>query len=129
MTYLERTQRLQNMLDKGQDLEALDQFFHPDLIATEKPDGTQRHGVAEQKKAVEEWVAMVVEFHGSGTVALTANEDTATSMAETWTEITFKGAPGPSKIEEVIVYRWEGDRVKAMDFYYDNPMKEAEPKA
>ncbi len=124
MTYLEKTQHLQNMLDQGQDLEALDEFFHPDLVATEKPGGEQRHGLEEQKKAVREWMAMLETYHGSGTLSITANEDTATTMAETWVEATFKGAPGANKMEEVIVYRWEGDKVKEMDFYYHNPMEQ-----
>lgn len=122
MTYLEKTQQLQHLLDQGKDLEALDQFFHPDLVATEKPGGEQRHGLAEQKEAVEQWMKMLETYHGSGTVSITANEATATTMAETWVEATFKGAPGPSKMEEVIIYRWEGDKVKEMDFYYHNPM-------
>ena len=122
MTYLEKTQQLQDLLDQGKDLEALDQFFHTDLVATEKPTGEQRHGVEEQRKAVEEWMNMLETYHGSGTVSITANEAAATSMAETWVEATFRGAPGPSKMEEVIIYRWEGDKVKEMDFYYHNPM-------
>ena len=122
MTYLERTQQLQAMLDQGQDMAALDQFFHEDLVVTEKPTGEQRHGLTEQKKAVEAWYDMVASVQGAGTSAIAANEETGVSMAETWAEMTFKAAPGPSKIEEVVVYRWKGDRVKAMDFYYHNPM-------
>lgn len=121
MTYLERTQQLQNLLDQGQDLAALDQFFHTDLVATEKPTGEQRHGREAQKKAIQEWMDMLEAYHGSGTVSITANEEAGVSMAETWVDATFKGAPGPSKMEEIIVYRWEGDKVKAMDFYYDYP--------
>ena len=121
MTYLEKTQHLQDLLNQAKDLEALDQFFHPDLVVTEKPNGEQRHGIEEQKKAVEAWMNMLEAYHGSGTVSMTANEETATTMVESWVEATFKGAPSPTKMEEVTVYRWEGDKVKAMDFYYHNP--------
>ena len=106
MTYLERTQRLHQMLDQGQDLAALDQFFHQDLVVTEKPTGEQRHGVGEQKKAVAAWYNTVDSVQGAGTVSLTANEATAVSTAETWAEVKFKEAPSPVRIEEVTVYRY-----------------------
>ena len=129
MTYLERTQQLHQMLNEGQDLAALDQFFHDDLVVTEKPTGEQRHGVAEQKKAVKAWENMVADTHGTGTLALAANEASAVSMAESWAEVTFKEAPGPTRVEEVTVYHWEGNRIKAMDFYYHNPMVQSSKEA
>ncbi len=122
MTYLAKTQQLHQLLDQGKDLEALDQFFHTDLVVTEKPTGDQRHGIDAQKKVVREWEDTVETYHGAGTLSLTANEESAVSMAESWAEITFKGAPVSTKIEEVTVYRWEGDKVKTMEFYYHNAM-------
>jgi hypothetical protein len=128
MNILKRTQDLHALLDQGKDLEALDIFFHEDLVATEMPDGSTRHGVEAQKKAVEEFMAMVQDVHGGGTKTITANEEAAVSMAESWMEATYKGAPGPVKISEITVYRWQGDKIKEMNFYYHNPMAEAQPQ-
>lgn len=125
MSYLQKTKELHAMLDQGKDLEALDIYFHPDMKAIEKPNGEVRQGVEAQKKAVHEWLEMVQEFIGGGTNVITANEDEGVSMAESWMEISFKGAPAPMKMEEIIVYRWEGDKIKEMSFYYHNAQQNA----
>jgi hypothetical protein len=118
MSYLQKTKDLQAMLDQGKDLEALDIFFHDDMRAIEKPSGTVRKGVDAQKAAVHEWLNMVQEFHGGGTKSITANEEDKVSMVESWMEVSFKGAPMSMKMEEIMVYRWEGDKIKEMSFYY-----------
>jgi len=130
MSYLEKTQQLHELLSQGKDYEALDQFFHQDVLVTEKPTGEQRHGVDAQKKAVEEWMNSVEEMHGSGTKSITANEEAKVTTAETWVEFSMPGMPKPVRMEEVTVYRWEGDKITTMDFYYHNPMAVAsEPAA
>lgn len=121
MSYLQRTKELHAMLDQGKDLEALDIFFHPDMKAVEKPTGEVRDGVDAQKKAMQEWLGTVQEFHEVGTKSVTANEEEGISMAESWMKVSFKGAPAPMSMEEVIVYYWEGDKIKEMQFYYHNP--------
>ena len=125
MMYLEKTQHLQNMLDQGQDWKP-DEFFHPDLVATEKPGGEQRHGLEEQRKAVREWMAMLKPTTGRVPFSITADEDTATTMAETWVEATFKGAPGPNKMGGGDCVSVGRDKVKEMDFYYHNPMEQGD---
>lgn len=126
MSYLQKTKELHAMLDQGKDLEALDIFFHPDMKAIEKPSGTVRNGVEAQKEAVNQWLEMVQEFHGGGTMAFTANEEDGISMTESWMEISFKGAPGPMKMEEITVYQWEGEKIKEMTFYYHDVMLAAQ---
>lgn len=79
-----------------------------------------RSGDAAQKAAVHQWLEMVREFHGGGTSSITANEEDGVSIVESWMEVSFKGGPMPTKMEEIIVYRWEGDKVKEMSFYYHN---------
>jgi len=123
MSYLQKTKDLHAMLDQAKDLEALDIFFHTDVKVIEKPNGEVRNGVEAQKKAVEEWLNMVQDFHAGGTDSITANDEEGISMAETWMEVTLKGMPASMKMEEVIVYRWEGDKIKEMSFYYHNPMQ------
>ncbi|MDF9798728.1 hypothetical protein OKW21_003991 [Catalinimonas alkaloidigena] len=129
MSYLQKTKELHAMLDQGKDLEALDIFFHPDMQAIEKPNGEVRKGVDAQKKAVHEWLEMVQEFLGGGTNVITANEDAGVSMAETWMKVNFKGAPAPMTMEEIVVYRWEGDKIKEMNFYYHNAQQDAQKAA
>ena len=125
MSYLQKTRELHALLDQGKDMEALDKFFHEDLVATEIPSGEKRKGLSSQKKAVEEFMQMAEQFHGGGTTAITANEEEGISMAETWMELTFKGAPNSTRMSEITVYRWEGDKIKSMDFYYHDAMMAA----
>ncbi|MEO1100020.1 MAG: hypothetical protein AAFX57_20055, partial [Bacteroidota bacterium] len=50
---------------------------------------------------------------------ITSNEEEATTMAEVWMEVTFKGMDAPIKMEQVTVKQWEGDQVKHERFYYN----------
>jgi ketosteroid isomerase-like protein len=122
MSYLQKTRDLHALLDQGRDLEALDMFFHEEVSVREMPGGVVRHGIEAQKEAVRQFMQMTDQFHASATLSVTSNEEEGISMAETLTELTFKGAAMPSKMPEVVVYRWRGDKIISMDFYFHDTM-------
>lgn len=119
MSYLQQIKDMYAMIEAGQTMEALDKYYHDDVVVI---DGTSdpRNGKEEQRKAVEQWVAMVKEFHGSGFNAITANEETGETSVESWTEITFQDGTRV-KMEEVGVQKWQGDKIIHERFYYSMP--------
>lgn len=42
-------------------------------------------------------------------------------MVESWVDVTFKGAPGPMKFEEVAVQHWKDGKIVRERFYYNAP--------
>ena len=119
MSYQAKIQEMYDMIAQGQSMEALDKFYHDDAVVI---DGTSepRNGKEAQRKAVQEWFGMVKEFHGSGTGAMTANEETGVTTVASWTEITIQDG-SRVKMEEVGVQKWEGDKIIHERFYYSMP--------
>lgn len=108
-----------DMINSGQAMEALDQYYHDNVIVQDGPT-EPRHGKEAQRKAVQEWFGMVKEFHGSGIGAITANEEEGITTVESWSEITFQDG-SRVKMEEVGVQKWEGDKIIHERFYYSMP--------
>lgn len=119
MSYLQHATDLYNLIEAGQTMEALEKYYHDDVVII---DGTEapRHGKAAQRKAMQEWYGMVKEFHGSGVKSITANEETGVTSVESWTEITFQDGKRV-KMEEVGVQQWKGDQIVHERFYYPMP--------
>jgi len=116
MSYLEKAQKLYQMMETGQMMEAFEQFYHNDVVVV---DGTEpaREGKDAQRKAIEEWGNMVQEMHGGGVNSITSDEANGITTVESWTEITFKDG-NRMKFEEVGVQRWEGDQIVHERFYH-----------
>ena len=118
MTYLERAQKLMDMLGQGQGKDAIDEFYADNVVIVEG-NGDTFEGKETQKGRFDEWITSLEAMHGGGVYAITSNEEAGVSTIESWTEITFKGAPGPIKFEEVAIQYWEGDKIVRERFYYN----------
>ena len=119
MSYLEKATELYDMLESGQMMEAFEKFYHNDVVQVEAT-GEERKGKDECRKSLLEWGKMVKETHGGGTDAITANEDKAVTMVETWVDVTFQDG-NRMKMEEVCVQRWKDDQIIHERFYYNMP--------
>lgn len=119
MSYLQKIQDMYRMIDSGKVFEALEQYYHEDVVVI---DGHEppREGKSVQRKALQDWLGMVKEMHDGGTTAITANEETGITMVESWTEITTQDG-NRFKMEEVGVQKWEGDQIVHERFYYSMP--------
>lgn len=118
MSYLEKEKELQNMVNSGQLMEAFEKYYAEDVVL-EEPTGDKFEGKSAAREHEEEFLGKIQEFHGAGIKKITANEEEATTMSEVWMEVTFKGADGPMKLEQVAVKQWEGDQVKHERFYFN----------
>lgn len=110
------------MMGSGQMHEAFEKYYAGNVQIHEMPNGEHRNGKDAQREAIKQWEGMVQEFHGSGVNAVTTNEEQGTACIESWTEVTFQGAPGPIKMQEVAVQQWENGQIVQERFYYHNPM-------
>lgn len=117
MSYLEKETQLQEMINTGKLLEAYEKFYNEEVTMIE-PTGQTFHNKSEGRKHEEEFLGKIEEFHGSGTEKITSNEEEATTMTESWMDVTFKGA-SRMKMEQVSVKQWKGDQIVHERFYYN----------
>ena len=120
MTYQERAEKLAQMIGMGQLNEALDELYDDNVVVVEA-NGDTFETKAKQKERVVEWQNSLEAMHGGGVYAITSNEDAAVTMIESYVEVTFKGAPGPYKFEEVAVQNWKDGKIVKERFYYNAP--------
>ncbi|HBH25470.1 MAG TPA: nuclear transport factor 2 family protein [Cytophagales bacterium] len=120
MTYFERARDFQAMQDNNQVMEAFEKYYADNCIITEMPTREKREGKDAQRKAIEEWFELVEELHDSGVRSITADEENAITCCEVWYDATYKGM-GRSKMEEVAIQKWEGDKIIEERFYYHSP--------
>lgn len=118
MTYLERAQDLYRMIDDGRILEALDAFYHDDVVVVEA-DGHTRRGKAAQRKAIQEWMGAVEEMHGGETEHVASNEEDGVTMVQSTADITMNGRR--SVLREIAVQEWNEDRIVRETFFYYVP--------
>lgn len=123
MTYLEKAQDLYRMLGEGNMMDAFEKYYHEDVEMVEAT-GESFKGKDRNRERMHEWDESVQEMHGGGMGHVTANEDEAATMVESWADVTFKGGER-MKIEEIAVQKWEGDQIIHERFYY-NPGPAAE---
>lgn len=117
MSYQSKAQELYAMIGQGKSLEALDAYYHEHVVVQ---DGNSpvRNGKEAQRKAVQEWYGMVKEMHGGGVGAITSDETNGITTVESWTEVTMQDGTR-TKMEEVAVQKWEGDKIIHERFYYN----------
>lgn len=117
--HLKNARELQQMLGQGQAMEAFEKFYHDEVVVVEA-NGEVRNGKEAQRQAIQQWFGMVEEMHGGGVGAITADEEAGITTAESWTDITMKGA-GRMKMEEVAVQKWKDGQIIHERFYYNVP--------
>jgi len=100
-------------------MEAFEELYHPDVTIVEA-SGESRKGKDTQRKAIHEWMESLAEMHGGGTSSVTANEEAAITMVESWTDITDKKGRR-MKFDEVAVQKWQDGQIIHERFYYFVP--------
>ena len=118
MTYHGKAADLYKMVNSGQLMDAFEKYYAENVVMVEAT-GEERVGKDVNRQAELDFLGKVQEFHGSGVTQITANEEAKCTMVEAWMEVTFKGAPGPIKMEQVTVQQWEGDQIVRERFYYN----------
>ena len=117
MSYYEKAKDIYDKMAKGRMLEAFDQYYHNDVVMVEAT-GETRKGKDANKKFQEEFMNMVRDVHGSGIRSITSDEKEATTMVESWMDVTLKDGKR-NLMEEVAVQKWKGDQIIHERFYYN----------
>jgi ketosteroid isomerase-like protein len=111
MTNLERLQDLYDKMQKGQMMEAFDQYY-ADNVQVVEATGEVRNGKEEQRAAIKQWGEMIKERHGGGAGVPTSNEAEGVTSIESWFDATFQDGKR-NKMEEVAVQKWK-DRTRTI---------------
>lgn len=106
------------MLEQNQMIEAIDRFYADDVEIIEA-DGETARGKEAQKARCLEWLQSIDTYHGGGVHAITSNEEAGVTMVESWSKMTFKGAPAPMNQDEVAVQHWKDGKIVRERFYYN----------
>lgn len=117
MSYYDRAKDIYDMLATGKLFEAFDKYYHNDVEVVEA-NGETRKGKDKNLKFQEEFMGMIKEIHGMGVKAITSNEKEATTMVESWMDVTYQNGKRLFS-EEVAVQKWEGDQIIHERFYYN----------
>jgi ketosteroid isomerase-like protein len=117
MSYYDKAKDIYDMMGQGKLLEAFDKYYHKDVVMVEA-SGEIRKGKVANRKFQEDFIGMIKDLHGSGVKAVTSNEKEATTMVESWMDVTMKDGKR-SMMEEVAVQKWKDDQVIHERFYYN----------
>lgn len=119
MSYLQKIQDMYRMINEGKTMEALEQYYHDDVVVIDGKEAPRR-GKQAQREAMHQWFGMIKDMHGGGVGAITANEAEGVTSVESWTEVTFQDGKRVN-MEEVGVQKWQGDQIIHERFYYSMP--------
>ena len=117
MSYYDKAKDIYEMSAQGKMMEAFEKYYHNDIVMVEAT-GESRKGKDANRKFEKEFMGMIKEFHGAGVTAITANEKEATTMVESWMDVTLADGKR-NKMEEVAVQKWKGDQIIHERFYYN----------
>jgi hypothetical protein len=120
MSYYDNAKQIYGLMAKGKMLEAFDKYYHNNVVMVEA-NGEARKGKEANRKFQSEFLGTIKEVHGSGVNAITSDEKAATTMVESWMEVTNKEGKR-MKMEEVAVQKWQGDQIIHERFYYNMAM-------
>lgn len=115
MTYYQKAKDLFKMIEEGKLIDALDKFYHPDVIII-ADDGTQRTGKDKAREYDQKFMREIEEVLGGGIETITSDEERAITMVEFWTYLKFKNG-NKKKIQEVVVQQWDGELIIKENFY------------
>ncbi len=117
MSYYDKAKDIYDMMAKGKMLEAFDKYYNNDVVMVEAT-GDTRKGKAANRKFQEDFTQMIKDMHGTGVRSITSNEKEATTMVESWMDVTMKDGKR-SMMEEVAVQKWKDDQIIHERFYYN----------
>jgi SnoaL-like domain len=116
MSYQQKAKAIYDMIFQGQLLEAFEQYYAENVVMEDVGE-TTREGKAACREYELKFLASVEAIHGGGVDAITADEANATTMVESWMDLTFKGGPRVN-FRQVAVQKWEGDYIVHEKFYH-----------
>ena len=119
MSYYDKAKNMYDMLAQGKMLDAFEKYYHNNMVMIEGT-GETRKGKDANRKFQTDFLGMIKEVHGSGVNAVTSDEKAATTMVESWMDVTYNDG-NKAKMEEVAVQKWEGDQIISERFYYNMP--------
>ncbi len=117
MSYYDNAKAMYDMVGKGKILDAFEKYYHNDVVMVEA-SGETRKGKEANRKFQKDFMEGIKESHGAGVRAITSNEKEATTMVESWMDVTMKDGKR-SMMEEVAVQKWKGDQIIHERFYYN----------
>ncbi len=106
---------LNEMILAGKIFPAFEKFYAEDCVMQENTS-EPRVGKEANREYEEQFHASVEEFHGVRLLASAADDEVTLSEWE-W-DITFKEG-GRTKLNQVAVRRWAGDKISHERFYYN----------
>ncbi len=115
MTYYQKAKELFKMIEEGKLLEALDKYYHEDVIII-ADDGSERNGKHQAQEYDKKLLREIEEVIGGGVRTIAVNEERRITMVEFWIELKFKNG-NKKKIEEVAIQQWEDEFVIRENFY------------
>jgi ketosteroid isomerase-like protein len=117
MSYYEKAKDIYDMSAQGKLLDAFEKYYHNDVVMVEAT-GESRKGKEANRKFQQEFMNMIKNIHGTGVRAITSDEKQATTMVESWMDVTMKDGKR-NMMEEVAVQKWKGDQIIHERFYYN----------
>ena len=117
MSYYDKAKDIYDMSAQGKMLEAFEKYYHKDVVMVEAT-GESRKGKDANRKFQVDFMGMIKDVHGTGVKAITSNEKEATTMVESWMDVTMKDGKR-HMMEEVAVQKWKGDQIIHERFYYN----------
>lgn len=116
MTHAEKAKHIYDMLAQGQLMEAFEKYYHLDVVMQELGE-EPRIGKEACRTYEINFLSSIKEFHGMAVMAITADEENAITMVESWMEVTFQN-DFKLKMTQVAVQRWKNGQIIQETFYH-----------
>ncbi|MCI0455173.1 MAG: nuclear transport factor 2 family protein [Candidatus Dadabacteria bacterium] len=105
---------LNSMILKGQIMEAIEKYYHEDVIMQEN-EQTPTVGKAANREREKDWLLNVIEFRGAEVKAVAVGDNV--TMVEWFFDYTHKEW-GKKTYHQVAVQRWNDGKIIHERFYY-----------
>lgn len=116
MSVEEKIKDVYKHIQNGTALDAFEKYYAENVVMVLE-DGTEIEGKDTNRERENEFFGSVESFNGMGITVVTANEEKGATAVEHWMDVTFKGADGPTKIEQIATQKWEGGKIVRERFY------------
>ena len=118
---LEKTQQILEMIQEGQFVEGMEQFYADDAV-NEEATGTRVVGKAAIIAGEQEFLAQVADFHGVTVKSVGVGEDDGRGNGVTFAEYGIRADLKDGKHfnpDQVQVTRWRDGKATHIQFYYN----------
>ena len=117
---LEKTQRIMEMVEAGQFVEGMEEFYADDVVNIEG-DGARTEGKATLIANEKAFLEKVTAYHGAKIGAVASAEDDGEGNGVTFAQYSLDADLNDGKFtpDQVQVSRWRDGKVVEARFYYD----------